>query len=256
MPKWSKEKHPALLRKARASQEFTQAQLAERLGYANGSIVSQWENQVAEPGDEIFDKLVTIFGGDAFSDDASTLQEISNLGDYVRRKRINLGLTIAQVAAQIGVSYAAIWNIECGNTLSPQKRTLKGLEEVFQEKLPIKIAEEVKQEAEIEVKGVGEFLQFDPHDEKNLPETSGVYVFYDVSERPIYIGISKNIRSRIKNSHWDKFWYRPPIVQTAAYIEVKEQELRRQLEKTMIKFLRRHAVINKQDVDRGEQDDD
>jgi hypothetical protein len=75
-------------------------------------------------------------------------------------------------------------------------------------------------------------------------------VFYDVSDRPIYVGESGNIRSRIKNDHTEKFWYRTPIVDKASYVRVDDQTLRRQLESTLIKFLKSNAVVNQRGVDR------
>jgi hypothetical protein len=41
-----------------------------------------------------------------------------------------------------------------------------------------------------------------------------------------------------------------PIVVTAAYIKVPEGELRKKFETILIRFLKRNAVINKQNVDR------
>lgn len=79
-------------------------------------------------------------------------------------------------------------------------------------------------------------------------------MLYDVSERPVYVGKSKDIAKRIK-SHLDRFWYREPIIQTACYIQVVDSNLRHQLEQVLIKFLKSNAVLNKQSVDRGRADD-
>jgi hypothetical protein len=43
-------------------------------------------------------------------------------------------------------------------------------------------------EAAAEIEGVGNLVDFDPHDDANFPSGPGVYVFYDVSQRPIYVG--------------------------------------------------------------------
>jgi excinuclease UvrABC nuclease subunit len=100
---------------------------------------------------------------------------------------------------------------------------------------------------------LGQLTDFNPHDKADIPEEPGVYVLYDISERPVYVGQAGNIRERIANPHTghiDKFWYRSPIVETAAYLRVPDERLRRQLEQTLIKFLRRNAVINKKGVER------
>jgi len=80
-----------------------------------------------------------------------------------------------------------------------------------------------------------------------------LYVLYDISERPIYVGESNDIRKRIgdeQSGHWDKFWYKKPIVYSAAYIQIEDQELRKKIEAVIIKFMRSNAVINKQGVSR------
>jgi excinuclease UvrABC nuclease subunit len=84
----------------------------------------------------------------------------------------------------------------------------------------------------------------------DFPNEPGVYVFYDISDRPIYVGESGDIRRRIRQDHIEKFWYRTPIVEKASYVRVDDQTLRRQLENTLIKFLKSNAVINQRQVDR------
>jgi hypothetical protein len=69
-------------------------------------------------------------------------------------------------------------------------------------------------------------------------------VFYDISGRPIYVGKATNIADRV-GDHKEKFWFRQPIVQTAAYIEIRDKTLRDQLETVLIQFLKNNAVINK-----------
>ena len=52
---------------------------------------------------------------------------------------------------------------------------------------------------EVNIEGLGEFSDFDPHSDTSLwPEGGGVYVFYDISHRPIYVGQSGNIQRRLK----------------------------------------------------------
>jgi excinuclease UvrABC nuclease subunit len=107
--------------------------------------------------------------------------------------------------------------------------------------------EAVERSAEIE--GVGRMSDFDPHTDDEFPPEPGVYVLYDVSDRPVYVGKSDNIRRRLRD-HVDKFYYRRPIVEKASYVRVDDATLRGQLEETLIKFLKSNAVINQQLVDR------
>jgi excinuclease UvrABC nuclease subunit len=74
-------------------------------------------------------------------------------------------------------------------------------------------------------------------------------VFYDVSGRPIYVGKATVIRDRVRNHH-EKFWFKNPIVDHAAYIEIQDERLRTQVEQILIKFLKSNAVLNKHHVER------
>ena len=106
------------------------------------------------------------------------------------------------------------------------------------------------EEAEVvEVKGMGRLVPFDPHDDESWPVEPGVYVFYDISDRPIYIGEGQNAKKRIEE-HEQKFWYRRPIVEDAVFLRVGDKQLRKQIEAVLIKFLRSNAVINQQHVER------
>ena len=114
--------------------------------------------------------------------------------------------------------------------------------------LPAEAKKEIQDEAEIE--GLGPLTDFDPYETEAPPTVPGVYVFYDISERPIYVGESSNIKKRI-HDHADKFWFKRPIVNTGAYVEIKDAQLRTQTETMMIRFLKSNAVINTQNVVRN-----
>lgn len=101
--------------------------------------------------------------------------------------------------------------------------------------------------------GFGSLTDFDPYDAEDRPKLSGVYVFYDISDRPIYVGQAKNISNRVK-AHSDKFWFKRPIVERAAFIEIRAATLRSQIEQILIKFLKSNAVLNKQGVDRDDDE--
>ena len=74
-------------------------------------------------------------------------------------------------------------------------------------------------------------------------------MFYDVSERPIYVGQGADIKARIR-THREKFWFRSPIVFTGAYVKIDDKGLREKVETLLIRFLKSNAVINKQNVER------
>lgn len=59
------------------------------------------------------------------------------------------------------------------------------------------------------------------------------------------MSIDKRLRS-----HHDKFWFKPPIVETALYVQIDDKSLRERVEAVLIRFLKSNAIINKQFVDR------
>ena len=162
-------------------------------------------------------------------------------------RREEHGLTREQLAANSGVSAIQIYNIETSRTTNPRAKTRIALERALKQPAPKELVQAIEESAEIQ--GVGQMSDFDPHSEDDFPRDPGVYVFYDVSDRPVYVGKSANIRNRVR-SHVDKFWYRSPIVEKAAFVRVDDATLRGQLEETLIKFLKSNAVINQRLVDR------
>ena len=151
------------------------------------------------------------------------------------------------MASSSGISSIQIYNIETGRTTNPRDTTRAQLEQALNADPPGEIVEAVEQSAEIA--GVGRMSDFDPHTDDEFPREAGVYVLYDVSDRPVYVGKSDNIRRRLRD-HVEKFWYRSPIVEKASYVPVEDATLRGQLEETLVKFLKSNAVINRQLVDR------
>ena len=95
-----------------------------------------------------------------------------------------------------------IYNIEAGRISNPRPATIKKLESALGAEIPTEVKDETREEATI--KDVGELVDFDPHDDDDLPSTPGIYVLYDISERPIYVGQGTAIKKRIRD-HQDKF---------------------------------------------------
>ena len=197
-----------------------------------------------------------------------------DIGQWLIETRIKLDLSQEALADAANVTQPTVSNIERGKSRNPhrsswekiinaltfaaQKASGSSEEGNVGEEASFR-AEEIKREAE-EVVGnassdanideIGSLVDFEPHDDDNLPSEPGIYIFYDVTDRPTYIGQSKDIRRRIRGNHDEKFWYREPIVNTAAYIKIENEAQRKQIEKLLITVLRSHALINKAHVQR------
>ncbi|MER9962165.1 hypothetical protein NKJ72_14550 [Mesorhizobium sp. M0045] len=187
---------------------------------------------------------------DANPPSAETDPEVfeNEYGDWLRGALEVKHWQVWELADASGVSPPAIYNILSGRSKNPQQRT--------REKLETALGSQPKTDAKPEeaaIAGMGDLTDFDPHDETLLPDVPGVYVFYDITDRPVYVGKAatgtRTIRVRVKE-HYEKFWFKRPIVNNGAYIEIKDEKLCNSVEKALIKFLKSNAVLNKQHVER------
>jgi len=169
-------------------------------------------------------------------------------GEWLTGERARRSMTVPRLAEASGVTAAQIYNIEAGRTANPQARTREKLGRALGD---VAVPDEVvaATEEQSSISGLGSLIDFDPHEDADRPREPGVYVFYDISERPLYVGESGNIRDRV-TTHEEKFWFRSPIVETAAYVRISDKDLRKQVEQILIRFLKSNAVINKHYVRR------
>lgn len=224
---------------------LSQEALANRLGVRQGT-VSTWEAGNAKPRAHRLNEIERILdlGPVGESVDASSS---SAYGEWLIGARTRRGWTRRELAERSQVSEQQIWNIENGKTLNPRRQTRDRLSKALGEATPVETVEATEEDAVIP--DVGTLTDFDPHDDEDVPDEPGLYVFYDISDRPVYVGESDSIKRRV-GEHADKFWFKRPIVETAAYVRIADQRLRRQVEATMIRFLKSNAVINKRQVSR------
>jgi transcriptional regulator with XRE-family HTH domain len=244
----------ARLEQARIRAGLSQDELAVRLEVSQPTI-STWETGASMPRDDTRRALERVLdigsedepGGDAQDQGDNTGTEASPFGEWLVRARNRLGVTRRELSTRSGLREPHIWKIEVGKIRNPRPETRKRLEQALGEAAPLETVQLTEEDAVIP--NVGTLTDFDPHDDTSLPAEPGIYVFYDVSERPIYVGESGDISRRIRE-HFDKFWFKPPVVESAAYVRIQDRELRRQVEATMISFLKSNAVINRQNVRR------
>jgi transcriptional regulator with XRE-family HTH domain len=233
---------PSEIRRRRLEANLSQSKLAEKVR-VSPALVSRWERGRSEPADEENEKLREILGSGVQSD-------VNAFGEWVKRQREKSSWTVTELANKSGLSAPAIYKIEGGEISNPRQSTRDKIASALGVAIPNDVAEELSESSEIE--GLGEMIDFDPHAESELPSAAGIYVLYDISERPIYVGQGSSAASRLKD-HRSRFWYKDPIVRSGSFIEIKNKTLRLQIEKLLIRFLRRNAIINKQNVDDDER---
>ena len=171
-----------------------------------------------------------------------------SFGEWLRGERARREWAQQELAGKAGISQPHVANLESGRSGNPRPGTVRKLEAALGINVPDLVARDTEEAAEIV--GLGALVDFDPYD-PDLPDVAGVYVFYDISDRPIYVGRSSRgtIAGRVRN-HNEKFWFKRPIVNNAAYIQIDDEALCVQLEQVLIKFLKSNAVLNKQLVNR------
>jgi DNA-binding Xre family transcriptional regulator len=169
------------------------------------------------------------------------------LASWINAQMSKQDLEPQDLAEEAGISTATVKNLITGKTENPTTSTVDKVEKALGESIPEDTAEDMRQDAE--VAGIGQMQSFDPRGE-DLPEGPGVYVFYDISERPVYVGKSiTDVRARIR-SHREKFWFRSPIVETGEYIGSDDDDMIKSIETLLIKFMKSNAVLNKKEVER------
>jgi transcriptional regulator with XRE-family HTH domain len=232
------------LREARIRVGLSQGELAEKLDVAQPTI-SNWERERGEPSEEqkkILRKVLDLAEG------KNSVADASPLAAWLTRARLAKGWSVPELAHNAGLTPPAVYRIESGGTRNLRAATRKKLENALAASVPEDTAKELAEEAEVQ--GLGALEDFDPHLDSDRPSEPGIYVLYDISERPVYVGEGGNVRKRIKD-HEDKFWFKRPIVESASWIKVEDATLRNQIETLLVKFLKSNAVINKQNVERA-----
>lgn len=244
-------------KKARVRLGIAQSELGKKLlPPVSQALISQWENEVAYPSQDQKQQIQKILGQSTTEGKAEDHNELdeddliegpSAIGVWLNKERLAKGLSVPELATKSGLSPFSIYNIESGRSQNPQRATIDKLEKALGKQLSLEAKEEAKEEATIE--GVGEWFNFDPNNQIEWPTVAGIYVLYDISDRPVYVGQGQKIATRLRDHH-EKFWFRQPIVQNAAYVGIDNKLLREQIERVLIKFLKSNAVLNQQNVDR------
>ncbi len=230
-----------VLKRARLQAGLSQKELADKIGVAQ-AYISAWETERRPPTVEQFNKLKSVVDLEVDSEVGP-----SAIGAWLARTRNQKQLSVTELAEKAGLSYPTVYNVESGRSPNPHQATIEKLEKALGVQVPEDASREAKSDATIE--GIGELVDFDPYDEEYLPKLPGIYVLYDISDRPIYVGEGESIKKRITD-HEEKFWFKPPIVEKGSYLIIKDKSLREQIEKVLIKFLKSNAVLNKQHVER------
>ena len=142
--------------------------------------------------------------------------------------------------------------IETGRVRNPWRQTRERLLRALGERsLPPSVEQEIEQQTEIGPSQ--QFSDFSAWDDSTISETGCVYVYYDRTERPVYIGETNNLRARNRqHGDNDKCFFRR-LVESGAYVRIDSADERKRFEKLLIQFLRRNFLFNKKDTRKAGQ---
>ncbi|WP_447860287.1 helix-turn-helix domain-containing protein [Nitrospira calida] len=250
------------LKGAREKAGLSQAELGERF-HVSQAAVHTWESGSSEPRGDTYDKVLEWIEHSEngqrpprkatarTKEDIPRGHETSGFGEWLLNERQSRGLSHAKLTDKAGLSSQAVYTIEMGIVRSPWKKTRERLVEALGSvPLPREVAQEIKEESEVQ--GLGEFSDFSPWDDSMIPEEPCVYVYYDRTERPIYVGQTKNLRRRNKQHQTQDKWFFRRLLERGGYFRVDDDTQRTQLEKVLIKFLGRNSLFNEQGARKDE----
>ncbi len=228
------------IRDSREKVGMSQKELAHMLGVSR-SLVSNWEKGSPLPSHEMTRNLSAILGVDL-----PTVIGRFGLGTWVRSERNRRGLSRGELARRAGVSPRTIYHIEAGRTESPQESTVDRLKKVLG-RMPPGVTREADAERvaeDFEFRGPFPVSQW-----KEYVSDGGiscVYAFYDQLKRPVRIGETDDLGRRLKEYEQNYWWFRPPTVESFAFVKMDDPNSRRRTEKVMIKLLGSNAFFNNQ----------
>ena len=205
---------PKKIRELRVRAGLSQTELGDKL-HVSQMTVSNWETKRVVPNKEQEASLKRILGLGIAEDETECIAHCSvgyqgqDIEEPFR----------AGACGALRTHTPRDIRIESGGTRDLRSSTRQKLEKALG-RMPEDAAEEAAEDAAIS--GLGSLEDFDPHSDEERPTEPGIYVLYDISERPIYVGEGSNVKKRIRD-HEEKFWFKRPIVETASWIKVEER---------------------------------
>lgn len=179
---------------------------------------------------------------DSASERAGAAGEGRTFGEWLKQQMEEQNLSISALSERSGITYTGILNIVKGDTRSPRAETRRVLAAALREQVPLDVEADVEEQAS-SIPGY-EWVDFTPSDLETVPDMPGVYAFYDITDRPVYVGKSNgSIRTRVKD-HQTRFWFKPPLVERGSFLSVADPDMCAKIEMILIKFLGKHALLN------------
>lgn len=174
-----------------------------------------------------------------------------SFGRWLQAEMARQNVSIQDLADKTGITYVGIWNVVRGNTKWPREAKRDKISKALNLQMPAEFQAEITDPSS--VSGYT-WTDFSPYDLRTIPELAGVYVFYDITDRPVYVGKSNSsLRIRVQD-HQTRFWFKQPLVMRGSFLSIPDREMCDRIEMILIKFLGAHALLNSKGVRRNSQD--
>ena len=151
-----------------------------------------------------------------------------------------------ELAEKTGINYLTISFIENGKTQSPREATVRSLEKGLG-RMPTSVRQEIKEESAFGKLKYQGLFSVDGWKEEVNDGISCVYVLYDDTERPVRIGETEDLRRRFGEYERNYWWFRLPTVESYAYVVINDKEMRRDVERVMIRLIGDLGIFNDKD---------
>ena len=172
----------------------------------------------------------------------SSKQEVSQFGSWLDNIMKQKSMNASQVARLALCDPGTVRNIVSGKIKTPSANMIERISVAISETVPVHVQQEIDTDSMVDVPD--ELIDFNPFDDSSVPDKAGVYVLYGPTDSVLYVGKSKNARTRIR-SHREKKWFVEQIVNSGMFFIAEDDHERDKLERILIKFLRSNAWLNK-----------
>jgi transcriptional regulator with XRE-family HTH domain len=124
-----------------------------------------------------------------------------SFGKWLRSEMAKQDTSIQDLADKTGLTYVGIWNIVRGNTKWPREATREKISRALNSQVPSEVETEITNQSS--VSGYI-WTDFSPYDLQTIPELGGIYVFYDITDRPVYVGNSTDRGAQVRRKVLDR----------------------------------------------------
>ena len=221
--------------------------LAKHAGCDPKTVSMICKGQIKNPSETMMEKLrksideIKSGMGSKSSDDE--LNDVIDFAEWLRIQMEAKSLNRNQLANIAGCHHTTLTSILNRRIENPSNEMMDKLRKALEEEIPQAVVEVINEKKTFENKQ-DVWDDFNPHDADSIPNKPGVYALFSPTNVVMYVGMAKNVRSRIAE-HRQKKWFLEDIIEYGMLFYSEDPADRARIENILIKFLRSNAWLNK-----------